>query len=141
MCSPWRPPHLSPPPPHALGRGFIGTMDSHQSPGELLTPQLQALLRAAAQAICDSGSAVGETADSVEEALLARVHASGAASVNQVALLGTTERQAGTSGTPSWRLSITGAGGPGVCRGVAGAEDGRGGSAWELDGKRRRVVA
>uniref|UniRef100_A0A7S1PPV6 Uncharacterized protein n=1 Tax=Alexandrium catenella TaxID=2925 RepID=A0A7S1PPV6_ALECA len=104
--------------------------------GETREPslQMQVLLRAAAQAICDSGAAGSdETVASVEEALLAQACALGATSAEQVALL--------ASG-PDWRLSVTGSGRPGVCAEVVGLEAGRGRAALDqLAMKRRRVVA
>uniref|UniRef100_A0A7S0FSH8 Uncharacterized protein n=1 Tax=Pyrodinium bahamense TaxID=73915 RepID=A0A7S0FSH8_9DINO len=105
---------------------------------------MRALLRAAAQAICDSGGGMGETVTSVEEALVAQVHAAGVTSVEQVALLASSgERCMGSAALePQWRLSITGTRGPGVCMAAAGADSDRGkASCGPLLGKRRRVVA
>ncbi|CAE8664348.1 unnamed protein product, partial [Polarella glacialis] len=53
---------------------------------ELSSRQLQALLRAAAQAICDAGGAMGADAEVVEQALAQQVQAAGT-SLQQIALL------------------------------------------------------
>uniref|UniRef100_A0A7S2HWJ2 Uncharacterized protein n=1 Tax=Alexandrium andersonii TaxID=327968 RepID=A0A7S2HWJ2_9DINO len=95
--------------------------------------QMRVLLKAAAQAISDSGAGAGETVAVIEEALVAQAFALGATSVDEVALL--------ASG-PAWRLSITRSGRPGVCAEVEGL--GVGGGEALLDPfamKRRRVEA
>eukprot|EP00933_Yihiella_yeosuensis_P050496 TRINITY_DN48296_c0_g1_i1.p1 TRINITY_DN48296_c0_g1~~TRINITY_DN48296_c0_g1_i1.p1 ORF type:complete len:146 (+),score=20.55 TRINITY_DN48296_c0_g1_i1:64-438(+) len=86
---------------------------------------LKVLIRAAAQAICDSGGSMGASVDAMEQALAAQVEARGAASLEHIALLSSGLPQSlagenvciGEAGAgPVWTLSVGGMAGKTSCQ-------------------------